>query len=96
MLDVGNGNFVDQFQQGYRNLSTVGNSSNPQLGGMTVFTSQFGDDNTATVWGSQNDIAVVTQTGDWNTASVIQTAGNDFAIVTQTGNWNTASVIQSN
>jgi hypothetical protein len=94
--DMGNGNNVTQLQEGDENTSIVGNVGNPQLGGMSVLTDQYGNNNHAEVFGSQNDDALIFQTGDWNHASISQTAGSDFAQINQTGNYNTASVSQSN
>jgi len=92
--DLGNVNNITQIQEGDNNSSTVGNVGNPQLGGMTVLTDQYGDNNTATVYGSQNAFADIFQTGDMNVASIVQTAGSDMATITQTGNGNSASIVQ--
>lgn len=94
VLDMGNGNDVRQVQIGDGNVSTAGLTSNPQLGGMNILTRQVGDDNIATVWGSQNDYAEIKQFGNGNVGFISQDAGSDHAVIYQNGYSNNATITQ--
>ena len=82
-MDVwGSGNNVAQGQLGDLNSSDIDINGD----GNVVTTSQLGDSNMATIQlllGSDNNVAGIEQTGDWNEADILQSGVNNFAKVIQ-------------
>jgi len=82
-MDVwGSENNVAQGQLGDLNSSDIDIDGD----GNVVTTSQLGDSNMATIQlllGSDNNVAGIEQTGDWNEADILQSGVNNFAKVIQ-------------